>query len=282
MPTNLLTMAALSAALQGRFDLEHEVGIGGQGIVYKGIRRKTQSGEDAADVVALKVHLDPAQDQRADREIRVMEGMRHPNLANLIEHGMVTVAGRDCKFAAWEFIDGKSLEAHILIGPVPAKIVCAVGRDVCTAVDQLWTQERIVHRDVNPKNVMLRVGDREAVLIDLGIAKHRLQTPITGPQITWGTPGYFSPEQAYAQQNLTVASDVFSLGITLQEALLGRHPTGGDQAPLLNGGIRTSTLMPAVPAALADLMDRMCAGRPAFRPSPKVLADAFAHLVRVL
>lgn len=282
MPTSPFNQSDVQAALGGRFDLDCEIGIGGQGVVYKAERHRTPNGQLTRDDVALKVHSDPGQDQRIERELRVMEGMRHPNLANLLEHGVLTVAGDTYRYAAWEFIRGEAFDRRIAQGPIPPKVVCAIGRDVARAIDHLWTNERIVHRDVNPKNIMVRVGDREAVLIDLGIAKHLSQAPITAPTITWGTVGYFSPEQARAEQNLTAASDVFSLAITLQEALLGRHPTARNQNALLAGGPSTSGLIPTVAVALANLIDSMYAVRAAFRPTARNVAEEFAQLALIL
>jgi len=282
MPTNPFNQSEIQAALGGRFGLDCEIGIGGQGVVYKAERRRTPNGQLTQDDVALKVHSDPGQDERIERELRVMEGMRHPNLANLLEHGVLTLANCAYRYAAWEFIRGEALDRRITQGPIPQRVVCAIGRDVARAIDHLWTNERIVHRDVNPKNIMVRIGDREAVLIDLGIAKHLTQTPITAPMITWGTAGYFSPEQARAEQNLTAASDVFSLAITLQEALLGRHPTGRNQNALLGGGPATSGLMPTAAAALASLIDSMYAVRAAFRPTARNVAEEFAQLALIL
>src|SRR5437867_9828124 len=282
MPTSPFSQADVQTALGGRFVLDCEIGIGGQGVVYRAERQQTPDARLTRYDVALKVHSDPGQDQRIERELRVMEGMRHPNLANLLEHGVLTVSSLTCRYAAWEFIRGEALDKRIAQGPISPKVVCAIGRDVARAIDHLWTNERIVHRDVNPKNIMVRVGDREAVLIDLGIAKHLAQTPITAPTITWGTMGYLSPEQARADQNLTAASDVFSLAITLQEALLGRHPTNRDQNALMAGGPRTSTLLPGASAALAVLIDRMYAVRAAFRPTARIIAEEFAQLALIL
>jgi len=282
MPSSPFAVSDVVVTFSGRFNIISELRVGGQGVVYRATRLSTPAGDSANDDVALKLHTDPHEDIRAEREIKTMEGNRHPNLANLIEHGLAVVAGQPVRFAAWAFIEGVALDHQLVAGPITPKIACVIGRDVATAVDHLWTRDRIVHRDINPKNIMLRTGLREAVLIDLGAAKHLNQSPITAPLLTWGTMGYLSPEQFTAAQNLTSASDVFSLGLVIQECLLGRHPTGCDQMRLLGGGLRTASICPAVPVALANLVDQMLAVRPAFRPLPKVLAVEFATLATIL
>jgi serine/threonine protein kinase len=210
-----------------------------------------------------------------------MERLRHPNLANLIEHGRVTIDAQSVRYVAWEFIDGEALDHKLRAGPLPAKTVACMGRDVARAIEHIWTA-RIVHRDVNPKNIMLRVGDREAVLIDLGVARHLGEKTITTTGVTWGTVGYLSPEQCQADRQLTCQSDVYCLGIVLQQALCGRHPTNGDQVALITKPVRTVDLVPNTPAALADLIDRMFLARAAFRPTPAAIAEKLAEIAEWL
>lgn len=246
-------------------------------MVYRALRVKAQDGSAANDLVALKLHTDPGQDVRVEREIGAMERLRHPNLANLIEHALVTIDGRSVRYVAWEFVEGEALDHRLRAGALPPKTVACIGRDVARAIEHIWTA-RIVHRDVNPKNIMLRVGDREAVLIDLGVARHLEEKTITTAGSTWGTMGYFSPEQCHAEPQLTCQSDVYCLGIVLQQALCGRHPTNGDQAALLAQPSRTADLAATTPASLAELIDRMFLARAAFRPTPGAIAEKLADL----
>jgi len=257
-------------ALGARFQVGTLIGAGGQGAVYRGRRIKSQNGMTVTDDCAIKYYFDSAQDQRVDREIRALEGFRHPNLANILEYGRFILRNEPVRFVAWEYIDGKPLDALVRAGPLTAKTVACIGRDVARAVEHIWSK-RIVHRDVAPKNIMLKTGDSEAVLIDLGIAKHLFESPLTAPGLTWGTIGYLSPEQCRAEPNLTCHSDVFSLGVSLQEALLGRHPTNRNQTVLVTAPPRTSSLVPSAPAALADLIDLTLSLRAPFRPLPGVL-----------
>lgn len=212
-----------------------------------------------------------------DREIRALNGFRHANLANIVEHGRISLSGESVRYVAWEYIDGEPLDMKLRAGPLHPKTVACVGRDVARAIDHIWSK-RIVHRDVTPKNIMLRKGDAEAVLIDLGIARHLFESPLTAPGLTWGTYGYLSPEQCRAEPNLTCHSDVFSLGVSLQEALAGRHPTRGDQQILVTTPPRTADLVPSSPAALAEVVDLMLNPRAPFRPLPAVLVARLAEL----
>ena len=106
------------------------------------------------------------------------------------------------RYIIWEFIHGEALDSRLARACVPPRTVACIGRDVATALCAIWAK-RVVHRDVNPKNIMLRIGEDGAVLIDLGVAKYLDQTPLTALGFTWGTKGYLSPEQVLGTQ-LTV------------------------------------------------------------------------------
>jgi eukaryotic-like serine/threonine-protein kinase len=274
--------AAVADALGGRYDISKEVGRGGQGLVLHAVRRLGKDGAPAADPVALKLYFDPAQVERVEREIAMMEGMEHPCLCDLIEHGSIDVAGQSIRYVAWEFIEGSALDTRLANGgPLPSRVVAAIGRDVATAIEEIW-KYKIVHRDVNPKNIMLRTGDRNAVLIDLGIAKHLGKKPLTSQGMTWGTMSYMSPEQWRADPQLTCASDIFSLGVVLLESLLGKHPTGRNQQALVNAPLTVGALVPSAPVALANLIDKMLARRAAFRPTPAIAAQRCASMIETL
>ena len=268
----------VQAALGARFDIQGPLRPGAQGAVYRAIRHQNTAGDRTADEVAIKFYLDPAQNERVEREIRTMTEVRHYSLANLYEHGAVQIQTRQYRYVVWELINGSPIDTMLTsAGAVQPKTVGIIGRDVATAIDAIW-RKRVVHRDVNPKNIMLRATGDGAVLLDLGVAKYVDQTALTAPGLTWGTRGYLSPEQMLIL-DLTCQSDVFSLGISLQEMLAGRHPTRGDQNLLAGGGPRTATVSPTCPAALAGIVDRMVSQRPAYRPTPTAVAEQLAAIV---
>lgn len=284
MPTTLpCSIPVLSKALGERFRFGAGDGrAGGQGVVLRAHRHRTLDGSSAADDVAFKLYTDAAQVERVEREVAVLATLRHPALARLIEHGTVELDTLAIRYVAFEFIEGDPLDHRLASGgPLPSRAAAIVGRDVAAALDHIW-QGRVVHRDVNPKNIMLRVGDREAVLIDLGIARHLSQRTLTTAGSTWGTVGYMAPEHERADQDLTCLSDVYSLGVTLFESLLGRHPTDGDQRKLTTACPSGAALLPTAPAALVHLIDRMLSPRPAFRPQPDEVVAELDSLLAVL
>ena len=128
--------------------------------------------------------------------------------------------------------------------------------------------------DVKPTNII--VSDSRVVLIDFSHAR----APGRG-RPGHGTPGYLAPEQA-AGRELTEASDVFGLGVTLRESLTGEQPFGDEatwdsrrRIPLLDRRMprRPSPLPRGVSPALRDLLDRCVALDPADRPSLSVVRE---------
>jgi eukaryotic-like serine/threonine-protein kinase len=244
------------------------------------MRKEDAAGNSVNDEVAIKLYFSAATDERVDREISALSGFTHPNMTDLLEHGTVTVGTQAMKFVVWSFVKGEALDNAIAARALSFKSVACICRDVSRAIEHILSK-RIVHRDINPKNVILKPGDLDATLIDLGVAKHLTQTTLTAPGMTWGTMGYMSPEQLGGAP-LTCNADVFSLGITLQECLIRNHPTARNQYLIITSPPKTASLLGTTPAAMATMIDRMLNLRPAFRPSPKQVADTFAELAAKL
>jgi eukaryotic-like serine/threonine-protein kinase len=153
-------MADANAALGRRFHVGDVIRGGGQGVVCKGMRVETPDGRGINEECAVKYYFDPAQDERVDREIRALDGFRHPNLANILEHGRIDLGGQSVRFIVWEYIDGEPLDVKLRAGALPGKTIACIGRDVARAIEHIWAK-RIVHRDIAPKNIMLRSLEEE-------------------------------------------------------------------------------------------------------------------------
>ena len=272
--------AEVESALGRRYTVGPEIALGGQGAVFKATRVSRPDGTAANDVVALKLHLYQSQDIRVQREIGAMENVSHPTLPRLIEHGYCHVAGRETRFVAWEFIDGQTLSQRLTseVRLLESEVL-RIGTDVAAAIVEIWSR-RIVHGDIKPSNIMLRDSGR-AVLIDLGSARHLRQDNSPAARRPAGTWGYLSPEQIRAESALSCASDVFSLGIVMLQALLGRHPTDYHQSAL-SEGIRASGGNLAVSYGLLCALDQMLSARPSFRPTPAELGSRFQRLQEMM
>ncbi len=242
MPAN-----APSGARQfGRYRVDAELGRGGMGVVYKAFDPQLKRH------VALKVLLDPTnagttQVARFVREAAAIAKLRHPNVVPIHDVGKV---GSQPYFAM-EFVQGTSLDGAIEKRiPVSRKDATTLGNHALTLaktgtggpwnlLDTLLVLRDvalglgaahdvgIVHRDVKPANILL---DRQGrpVLTDFGLAKDAEtvdRTALTTGGSILGTPMYMSPEQAQAKNaEISPATDVWSLGVTMYELLTGERP----------------------------------------------------------
>jgi serine/threonine protein kinase len=261
----------IKAAVSGLFDNVEALAQGGQGAVF----RATRPG--AADVVALKIYFGDQLDERTAREIAALKRLKGETIVRLHADGVIDVAGNRYNYIATTFIEGDVLSAVLRQRLLSTIEIAVIGRDIALAIDELWANDRIVHRDVKPSNVMLR-PDGRAVLIDLGVARHLNLSPLTTAGKTWGTEGYMAPEHARGK-TLSCKADVFALGILMQECLLQRHPTGGRQMLLMHGGLTTIALQPQTPTELAQIIDLMLDRSPGVRPTPRRIADSLQAFI---
>jgi serine/threonine-protein kinase len=205
----------------GRYRIDALVGQGGFGIVY----RATQL--NIGRTVALKMLLSEALAQadglaRFHREAQLAQRLEHPNTVRLYDFGE-TDAG--LPFIAWEFLRGRPLDAVLLEegGLSPAR-VARIAAQTLKALMEAHAM-RIVHRDIKPSNIFLCEfsGESDYVkVLDFGIAKNTTsRASLTRPGSIVGTPNYMAPEQVSGGE-LSPASDLYSLGLVMAEALTGQ------------------------------------------------------------
>ena len=205
-----------------------ELGRGAMGITYKAL------DIDLRFPVTLKVisekHVgDESARLRFLREARAAAKVRHPNVASVFRLGRI---GGEY-FYAMEFVEGETLESLIKRSRrIEVKQALEISSQVAAGLDAVHEQ-KLVHRDIKPTNIMVRLKDDGGVtakIIDLGLAKG-ISEPGTGSRISTpgvfaGTPAFASPEQ-FAGLSLDIRSDLYSLGVTLWEMLIGETPFRG-------------------------------------------------------
>lgn len=216
----------------GEFEIEHEIGRGGFGIVY----RARQTSLDRP--VALKVlyrHLVGTEDQvtRFEREARAAARLDHPGLVTVYSWGRED----DDFYIAEKLVgDGRTLADYLdelRRGTAPPKgFFRFVAKLMARVADALHhAHDRgVVHRDVKPSNILID-GDFEPFLGDFGLAKMEdgLELSRTGDFV--GSPYYMSPEQADSRRGpIDARSDVYALGVTLYELLTRTQPHQGKSA----------------------------------------------------
>lgn len=202
------------------YEIGDALGRGGMGLVYRA--RQVALNRP----VALKIiRGDPARlVSRFQIEAEAVARLQHPNIVQIYEVGWKD--GRP--YLALEFIDGGSLEEKLAGRPQPAREAAELVRTLAVAVDYAH-RRGIIHRDLKPSNILLTDGGVPKIA-DFGVAKRlELNDHETREGDLIGTPCYMAPEQASGEgEHVGPATDVYSLGVILYEALTGRAPL---QAP---------------------------------------------------
>jgi len=209
----------------GPFVLVEKLGEGGSSVVYRAERE--QAG--VRQTVALKLlrrGLYSDEERRRFRSERLaLAQLEHAGIARLIEGG-VTDAG--VPYIALELIDGETITAHARNRHLNLRQRLELFVDVCRAVEAAH-RALIVHRDLKPSNVLV-TRDGQVKLLDFGIAKLLDIEPgadATHTQHVVLTPAYAAPEQ-FTRGAITTATDVYALGILLNELVTGRRREPGD------------------------------------------------------
>jgi serine/threonine protein kinase/predicted ATPase len=212
-----------------------ELGRGAMGVTYKAFDVDLQCPV-TLKVISARYLNDESARLRFLREARAAASVRHQNVASVFHLGR---AGENY-FYAMEFVEGETLE-HLIkrSGQLKVKLALEIATQAAAGLAAVHEQN-LVHRDIKPSNIMVRVMDgacRTAKIIDLGLAKTAMnesasQAAISTPGAFAGTPEFASPEQ-FAGVQVDIRSDLYSLGVTLWEMLIGRVPFRGSPSELM-------------------------------------------------
>jgi eukaryotic-like serine/threonine-protein kinase len=222
--------------------------------------------------VALKILLpNVSQDRlvrsRFEREIGILEKLRHPNIIEV--YGGGEVGGR--LFYAMELVNaGTVKDLLIRFGTLPWTEVATITRQVCSAL-QYAHNHGIIHRDLKPANLFL-TREGHVKLGDFGIARDMQSSDITEQGLTVGTHAYMSPEQITADSQISGKTDLYALGCLMFEMLIGRPPfQGANFAQLFEQHLRTpaprvSDLTEGVPDQMDTVIHQLLQKSPEARP----------------
>jgi eukaryotic-like serine/threonine-protein kinase len=230
----------------GDYELLEEIARGGMGIVYKA--RQVSLNRIVALKMILAGNFASSRDvQRFRSEAEAAANLDHPHIVPIYEIG----EHEGHQYFSMKLVEGTSLAKHPRTHPrgeVEGMI------DVIRAVHHAH-QRGVLHRDLKPSNVLVdSKGTR--LVADFGLAKRLADgdRSFTETGQVLGTPKYMAPEQAAGRKDLTVAADVYSLGVILYERLTGQTPFTGDNALTLLRQARESE--PPRPSAIRAGLDR--------------------------
>jgi len=276
---------SIKAALAGISELNF-IASGG----FKGVYRACING----NIEALKLVMVPetqsadeeaviARDEliaRVKREIQIIQKCKSPAIVKLgsMQPAMANIEGKDFIIYSEEFLEGDNLWV-ILRNPKTAppaeaelKLLTAT---LLTAIKELW-EYRIIHRDIKPCNV-IKTNDssRQFVLLDLGIAFSRMDTPLTHGW-TPATFRYFAPEMANPsfRESLDYRADLYTTALTVYEYAAKTHPLAKDfEDPMMTVTRAVKeipkslkALRPDLSKDFCDLIDTLLNKVPALRP----------------
>jgi predicted Ser/Thr protein kinase len=232
------------ATLAGRYRIIALLGRGGMGEVYRA------DDLTVGQAVALKflpsgVVSSPNAVERFRGEVRIARRVSHPNVCRVYDLG--EVEGR--LFLSMEYVDGEDLGSLLRrIGRLPPDKALEIARKLCAGLAAAH-EKGVLHRDLKPGNVMLD-GRGQVLLTDFGLAGFADQ--IEGAEVRNGTPAYMAPEQL-AGKEVTVKSDLYSLGLVIYEILTGKRPFDSPTIEGLERARRESTL--TTPSTLVKDLD---------------------------
>ncbi|MGC9349920.1 MAG: protein kinase domain-containing protein [Anaerolineae bacterium] len=256
-------MLGSGRVLQGRYVIDGRIGGGGMGTVYLADDNRLTGRR-----CAIK-EMSPSELAPQDRNWSINAFRREAEiLAQLSHPGLTAVTDFFAEHGNWylvmDFVEGETLAARLASSPkgrFPIKEALRVVRQLLDVLDYLHNREpRVVFRDLKPGNVMI-TPEGQIKLIDFGIA--RFFKPGKTQDTTFlGTPGYAAPEQYGGMGQSDPRTDIYSLGVVLNQMVTGHDPTSATSPfPIPN----PRSLMPSMPSHVAEVISRATQMRPELR-----------------
>jgi eukaryotic-like serine/threonine-protein kinase len=237
-----------------------KIGAGGMGVVYKA--QDTKLGR----LVALKflpetLATDALALERFQREAHAASALNHPNICTIYD--IEEYQGQPC--IAMEYLDGRTLNDHILGRPLDNDEISKLGIQIAEALSAAHSKG-VVHRDIKPGNIVVLASGPVKVL-DFGLAKligsqwdgAATTKSLTETQAVTGTLPYMSPEQLRWRE-VDARTDIYALGVVLYEMSTGRRPFTAEASPQLIDDILNSPpplprdMNPRIPLKLEEII----------------------------
>jgi len=238
-----------------RYEIIERIGGGGMAIVFRA-RDGFLNRRVAVKVLRPQFADDEDFVRRFRHEAQAAASLSHPNIVSIYDVGEED----GTYYIVMEYVDGETLKDRIrAAAPLDAEEVVAVALQIGQALSHAH-QNRVVHRDIKPHNIMLSKDGRVKVT-DFGIARAASTNTLTSTGSIVGSVHYFSPEQARGGL-IDEKSDIYSLGVVLYEMLTGRVPFEGESPisvalkHVQDQVVPPGEINPAVPEGLSRVVMR--------------------------
>ena len=204
----------------GDFEIVRFIAQGGMGEVYEA-RQRDPDRRAAIKILGADPEGDDARRERFFKEIRMSGRLDHPNIVSFYDAG--SAGGHH--YLAMAFVDGPSaLDRVNRSGPMDEPEALRTVTHVARALDEVWRENQLLHRDVKPGNILFDQEGRVR-LTDFGLSTLAAESgDLTLPDLIIGSPEYMSPEQIRCPVDLDPRTDIYALGCTLYFLLTGRPP----------------------------------------------------------
>jgi serine/threonine-protein kinase len=200
----------------GDYAIYRLLGEGGMGQVYEA--RAPDGTRVAVKLVKSDLARDETLRRRFQREARIAQAVRHPNVVPVVATG----EHEGIPYMAQRFIDGLSLEQRLeRYGVLDTDTALSICADVAAGLEALQAGG-MVHRDVKPGNILLDEHGR-AHITDFGLAKDMQGSMLTRPGQALGSMDYMAPEQIRGEE-VSAATDIYALGCVMYECVCGETP----------------------------------------------------------
>ncbi|MFZ2658159.1 MAG: protein kinase [Victivallales bacterium] len=247
------------------FLILEEIGRGGMGVVY--LTHQMSLDRRAALKILSKKYANNSEFVAGFiKEARAAAKLNHPHIVQAYAVG----EDNGIYFFAMEHIDGETMKAVVKReGVVPLDPSVTIIQQIAEALDYAWKEQRLIHRDIKPDNIMIAKNGR-AKLADLGLARVAGEIDDSSEDEVMGTPQYISPEHLTGSP-MDCRSDIYSLGATFYHIITGQFPFTGKSATEiarkhLEEPLRAPKLLnPQIPDSLNRIIIKMMEKNPVDR-----------------
>lgn len=262
--------------LNDRYQLLERLGTGGMAVVYRAHDRRLDRYV-AVKILRENYSPDPAFQERFRQEARAAANLSHPNIVTVHDFGY----DNDRLYIVMEYVPGTDLKSYLKRkGHFSVRETLSLMIQACAGVGYAH-RAGIVHCDIKSQNFII-TPDHRLKVTDFGIARALASIqPEEKSEVVWGSPQYFSPEQA-AGLAPSPASDVYSLGVVAYEMLTGQLPFQASNAEELARMHREdpppppSRYNPAIPPTLELVILKVLSKEPSARYRT---ADQFGRIL---
>ncbi|MFY9221514.1 MAG: response regulator [Blastocatellia bacterium] len=273
--------------LDGKYQLEKKIGMGGFGAVYEAVQLSLNRP------IAIKVFRPGRNNKSSNLERFRLEGIsacqvNHPNSISIIDFG---ISSTGIAYLAMELLNGCTLEKEIAKSKITSPSRCIeILIPICSVLMEAH-RLGIIHRDIKPDNIFIHQSNEGEIIkvLDFGIAKIFSETleqnlqNLTSENALLGTPNYMAPERIQLK-SYDGRADIYSLGVIFYQMLCGELPfkSKGEAISIFSMHVNTNPVAlreknPNIPVEIENIVLKMMEKRPEYRPTAK---EVFLELTK--